>query len=63
MIPSPYCLRSLSQVIFLLKNWCFVNFQQAFIWEIALKIWSGKTWKMARLAEPRNDKNLEKPGK
>ena len=32
------------------------------IWEIAYKIQPGKTWKMALVAEPRNDKNLEKPG-
>ena len=32
------------------------------IWEITYKIQPGKTWKMALFAEPRNDKNLEKPG-
>ena len=50
-------------VIFLLKNcFFFVDFQRVFILEIAFKIKPGKTWKMAHLAEPRNDKNLEKPG-
>ena len=32
------------------------------IWEITYEIQPGKTWKMALFAEPRNDKNLEKPG-
>ena len=29
------------------------------IWEITYKIQPGKTWKMALIDKPRNDKNLE----